>query len=334
MNSRNFKTGIEVIDQIIQGSWEMVEAHVKADEAHEKKFIEFNNKMYSEGVRGYKMMPPFRAWGEREKSFSALMFIGDFTRAMMRVIKASDKLVEAQLRAFTGKMTGDIKIKREGVVYNINTQLISAGGYNIQRYHYRYLIKTDLPKVAKAPAGVDKEIEKETQRLNRIESIDKREIPRIEKRIDDLEEELSGSMLSATKEDAYSNLRERILERVEAGYEPMQEHPETGKQVYATRTKDWSKIEYVYHKSLEQYIKFEQKEHWNYVKERVKRNKKEILEAKKKVAGLKLKKEQLLAVPEIREAIESIEALADISEGAERSQYRAEVRKLKKKLDV
>jgi hypothetical protein len=37
------------------------------------------------------------------------------------------------------------KVKRDGRTYKFDTELIGAGGYNIQEYHYRYIIKTDLP---------------------------------------------------------------------------------------------------------------------------------------------------------------------------------------------
>jgi len=44
-----------------------------------------------------------------------------------------------------GEVCMDAKINRENIYYTLHTESIDAGGWNIQDWHKRYLVKTDLP---------------------------------------------------------------------------------------------------------------------------------------------------------------------------------------------
>lgn len=71
-------------------------------------------------------------------------------------------------------------ILRNNEEYKFNTNVIDAGGYNIQRYHYRYLIDTKLPKISNSE--ILQPISLEIKRLSKQEKI-KNEIEYYEKLI-------------------------------------------------------------------------------------------------------------------------------------------------------
>ena len=70
----------------------------------------------------------------------------DLFKAVGRYLKTTDTLVS--MKAFSGTTGVEIiaTIGRDGNEYKFNTDGIWAGGYNIQREHVRYIVKTDLPK--------------------------------------------------------------------------------------------------------------------------------------------------------------------------------------------
>jgi hypothetical protein len=93
----------------------------------------------------------------------------DLFKAVGRYLKTTDTLVS--MKAFSGTTGVEIiaTIGRDGNEYKFNTDGIWAGGYNIQREHVRYIVKTDLPK-----AG-DKEFAKQIidaqKKMTKIEKL-------------------------------------------------------------------------------------------------------------------------------------------------------------------
>ena len=79
-----------------------------------------------------------------------------------------------------GTITISTTIQRGESVYPFVTDVIFAGGYNIQRLHYRYLTKTSLPKEGKEI--VTKEYTDKIKKLSKAEKLNK-EIKDIELRI-------------------------------------------------------------------------------------------------------------------------------------------------------
>lgn len=330
----NFKTGINVIDQIIAGSWDMVEKHVERAEQHQKEAIEENNRMYNKGVRGYRLHPPFKKWGNHDKTLSALHFIGKFTQSMMKVLEESDKLVRAKMTTELGKIVGDIVIKRKGKEYHIETQAIGAGGYNIQQYHYRYLVKSDLPK-KQAPKSFDK-LDAEEKRVRLISGA-KRRIEYLDK------------LIAERKESEYFNPESVSEEALDKIAKELDKH--IRKQladdditwIYKTNAKgerllaeeEWNPTgenKITYFRDEEKYIAHRVKKNRLYHKRRHKEVNKDVADYTKEKAKAEKKITDLESITQIRPAIEGLEKMASISEGEQKGLYRAEITKFKRRL--
>ena len=72
--------------------------------------------------------------------------VSDLVRAFSRYIKSTDNVdVKSFSTGKGGVITIDCVITRNEIKHNMLTEMIYAGGYNIQQLHYRYISHTDLP---------------------------------------------------------------------------------------------------------------------------------------------------------------------------------------------
>lgn len=80
-----------------------------------------------------------------EEKILQLGLIIDMLKSFEKYTEPTDKLIK--LQASGGRKGIEIYavIERDGQEYDYFTEAISAGGYNIQSFHYRYLTKTKLP---------------------------------------------------------------------------------------------------------------------------------------------------------------------------------------------
>jgi len=71
--------------------------------------------------------------------------VSDLVRAFSRYIKSSDKVDVKSFRVGNGgAITIDCIVIRDDEKHNMSTEMIYAGGYNIQQLHYRYISHTGL----------------------------------------------------------------------------------------------------------------------------------------------------------------------------------------------
>lgn len=99
-----------------------------------------------------------------------LTLILDLLRAIEIYTLPTDKLVESySSTSIKGNMQISATIAREDVEYYFVTEAIYAGGHNIQRLHYRYLTRTNLPKTGRSEKT--KQVEEHIKKLSKLDKI-------------------------------------------------------------------------------------------------------------------------------------------------------------------
>ena len=128
----------------------------------------------------------------------------------------TDKLVNFNsVGSSKGSIVISAVIERDGQPYNLSTEVISAGGYNIQGFHYRYLTNTKLPK--KGDLTESKKIDEKIKRLTKVEKLEK-EINYYKQRIDSAKESII-KYEKYSDEDFYEAYKESLIKRGERIYE-------------------------------------------------------------------------------------------------------------------
>lgn len=117
----------------------------------------------------------------------------DMIRSLSKNCDQGDKLVGDIILESCGTVEIQCKIERDGVVHNYMTRLISAGGYNIQCYHYRYITTTTLG-ASTNPKWLDKFL-----KIKELDSI----IARYEAHIKEKEEVIANLNLKTDEENAF-----------------------------------------------------------------------------------------------------------------------------------
>jgi hypothetical protein len=113
-----------------------------------------------------------RQMTEYDKELTRLNIIWDMVKSIEAYTLPSDTLVTiTSTTSNKGNLEISTKIQRDDKVYNFNTEVIYAGGYNIQRLHYRYLTKTDLPKTGSNT--ISSEYSAKIKNLSKLEKLNK-----------------------------------------------------------------------------------------------------------------------------------------------------------------
>lgn len=126
-----------------------------------------------------------------DKELTRLNIIWDMVKAIEIYTLHTDVLVTVSSSiSHKGNLEIFAQIQRGDQVYPFTTEVIYAGGYNIQRLHYRYITKTNLPKTgSKAISTV---YANKIKKLSKLEKLNL-EIERYEERIKKNEENLQAN---------------------------------------------------------------------------------------------------------------------------------------------
>jgi len=106
---------------------------------------------------------------KRDEEMIRLSLVIDLMKALQNYILPTDKLVG--LNWYGGPKGIEISagIEREGTRYLFVTEAITAGGYNIQRFHYRYIVKSKMPRVMSDLASEYVAKQKKMKTIDRLE---------------------------------------------------------------------------------------------------------------------------------------------------------------------
>ena len=200
----SYKSGFPVVDKIIKDNVSLLESYVARCERHEEESIEYHNT-HNKGQRRFKPMMPFRPWGEYQKESCAIGCVIDLTKALAKIITPEDILVESDITIQDGLLQGSGTFKRGSEKFTFYTSSVYAGGYNIQRLHIRYLIKSSLPK-NKVSKAITKKLEEKQEYLESIKRNETRLAGYLES-IEMLEEDIARRS-AKTKEEEYQRIYE------------------------------------------------------------------------------------------------------------------------------
>jgi hypothetical protein len=118
---------------------------------------------------------------EYDEVLYRLSITRDMVNSFETYAAPTDKLIQID---GTGSPKGTIKIKakirRDDQDYYFSTDVIYAGGYNIQRLHYRYITKSELPKIGNFE--MTRQLDAQIKALSKAEKI-KQQIDQLKQRI-------------------------------------------------------------------------------------------------------------------------------------------------------
>jgi hypothetical protein len=118
-----------------------LEQIIKITESNRDKVIEMiKDKALSKGEK----------FTQSDRKFLELSLVADLMKAVGKYIKPTDKIVDIRFRN-DNKIQIVATIARDGVNHSFITDWIEAGGYNIQSFHYRYIVKTSLDALSVNP---------------------------------------------------------------------------------------------------------------------------------------------------------------------------------------
>jgi hypothetical protein len=87
-----------------------------------------------------------KEFSEYDAHYTEIVLKYDMVKALEKYTLPTDKMSDVEVRnSSKGAFQIKCMVERDGTKYPFNTEVIYAGGYNIQKLHFRYLTKTTLP---------------------------------------------------------------------------------------------------------------------------------------------------------------------------------------------
>jgi hypothetical protein len=107
-----------------------------------------------------------------DREIARINLIYDMVKSIESYTMPSDVLISLNVsKSVKGNIEINSQIQREGITYSFLTEAIYAGGHNIQRLHYRYIVKTNLPKTG--ATEITKEYSEKIKKMSKLEKLNK-----------------------------------------------------------------------------------------------------------------------------------------------------------------
>ncbi len=147
-----------------------------------------------------------KAFSEYDAHYTEVVLKYDLVKALEKYTLPTDKMSDVEVRnSSKGAFQIKCMVERDGTKYPFNTEVIYAGGYNIQKLHFRYLTKTTLPYTGQSVET--QKLKAELAKMSKGEKLQK-DIERLKKRIE----------LNQKEIDVNSKFNDKqILDKVNAG---------------------------------------------------------------------------------------------------------------------
>jgi hypothetical protein len=185
-----------------------------------------------------------RPMTDYDKELTRLNIIWDMVKAIETYTLPTDNLITiSSYSSPKGNLTISAQIERDDTVYNFNTEVIYAGGYNIQRLHYRYITKTNIPKTGNTT--ISSQYQEKIKKLSKLEKLNK-EIESYEIRIKRTEEKIEVNSKLTDEE---------ILNVLKSGKD-WYEWPTWSEIVKRGADKNYDNDENVFNQKREEHIQF------------------------------------------------------------------------------
>lgn len=218
----------------------------------------------------------------------------DIARSIGTRLLESDTIVSAKMSPRRGVFELTVIIERDGVQHYIVTEVISAGGYAIQAYHYRYITRTNLPKINKDIEKIYKDRISRVGKLERLED----NLVELQKYADRYERGLSIAQNHPLKNIKYETLKNDYENLMRINNEYTEKIDSDGKNYGVVLPKMWPlekalDIDEFNQEWADRRNEYEMKKHIDEVKNLEKIVKKTLNGVKKQIEKINLKIENL-----------------------------------------
>ena len=142
-------------------------------------------------------------WTEFDTYCTQVGAIADLMKAMANYLNNDDQLISMSATQGVRGIEISIDVLRDGTAWNMITDAIWAGGYNIVREHTRYIVKTNLPRRKSDFAAEFIAEQKNAKKLTELQKA----LSQFEQRLQKAENALAANV-AKTEADIIAELKE------------------------------------------------------------------------------------------------------------------------------
>jgi hypothetical protein len=179
---------IKLVDLLRESQVELIQSKNKLIQAVLKELAPLIQSTVEKTEKHY--LDKGEKFTDYDRKLAQLQLQFDLVKSLEKYTKPDDKVLKMDTKSSRGAIEVFATVERDGKSHVFTTQVIYAGGYNIQKLHFRYLTDTNLPKTGED--AETKRIKQEIAKLSKTEKI-YAEIERYEGRIRNAEDKLTAS---------------------------------------------------------------------------------------------------------------------------------------------